>query len=91
MLLTAHDLIGAAEPVLSTTDLDEFPDMAELDVLFARRSQMWATLADLSAYKRQIMSSRISDGDAVEAIKVAVAKSYIIVMRYIPFYEHTIF
>ena len=60
ILVTGHDLIGVAEPVLSEKDVDSFPDMADLETLLSYRSKAWGSMVRINAMKRRILACRIS-------------------------------
>ena len=60
ILVTGHDLIGVAEPVLNEKDVDSFPDMGDLEMLYADRSKAWMSVVRINAMKRRLLSSRVS-------------------------------
>jgi hypothetical protein len=59
-LLDAHDIIGAAAPVLLPTEMDHFTDMAQLETVFTCKKTAWDSIRTAITMKRHITTSKLS-------------------------------
>lgn len=60
-LLDAHDIIGAAAPILLPSETDYFTDLVELEEIFTTKKAAWDSIKGALTMKRHITASRLSN------------------------------
>lgn len=65
VLLEAHDIIGAAFPVLMPSEFDKFVAMDNLESLYSQRCTAWQLMNDCNAIRRRLLASKLSKNNNI--------------------------
>lgn len=60
ILLEAHDIVGAANAVLKSAEVDRFQDMVTLEMLYTTRVKAWSCIADTALIRQQLLHSKLN-------------------------------
>ena len=60
ILLEAHDIVGAANAVLKSNEVDRFADMETLETVYTTRVKAWSCIADTSLIRQQLLHSKLN-------------------------------
>ena len=66
VLLEAHDIVGAAVPVLKESEVDHFLDMDRLEQVYSIRCLVWSCITNAESINRQLMSARLVHNSIAE-------------------------
>lgn len=66
ILLEAHDIVGAANPVMTPNEIDRFENMDKLELFYSNRCSAWKIISDTDSILRQVQSSKLASNNIAE-------------------------
>lgn len=61
VLSEAHDIVGAANPIITTNEIDRMDDMDRLEVLYNNRCAAWKIIMETESIARQTVASKLAN------------------------------
>lgn len=61
VLSEAHDIVGAANPIMTAHEIDRLDDMLRLEVLYNNRCAAWKIMVECEAIVRQTIASKLAN------------------------------
>jgi hypothetical protein len=66
ILVEAHDIVGAANPIMTSNEIDKFEDMLRLEALYQHRNSAWKIIIETESISRLIAASKLANNNIAD-------------------------
>lgn len=74
ILMEAHDIVGAANPILMSSEVSHFQDMDALEQEYSYRCEVWKVITEAEVIRRQLYSNKLGNPQAIVELNTSFLK-----------------